>query len=163
MAKNDSVLVGLREFFNNEEDKNYFPHMMVGLETSEEGLPIGAVIKVKASPIMTLGMVDLLHQKLDEIREEAISKLKDIEDANREESGDDAFQDAIRTMKENGLTDEDREFLDKAQDQALKCVLESDGEGLKKILDEIKSYAKKRTGIDPDSGEFNLNDFKGGF
>lgn len=137
--------------------------MMVGLETNNEGLPIGAVIKVKASPIVTLGMVDLLREKLNEVREEALSRLKDIEDANNEESNDDEFQNAIRSMKENGLSDEDREFLDNAQDRALKCVLESDGEGLKKILDEIKAYAKKRTGIDPDSGEFNLNDFKGGF
>lgn len=163
MANNDSVLVDLREFFKNEDSKNYFPHMMVGLETNNEGLPIGAVIKVKASPIVTLGMVDLLREKLNEVREEALSRLKDIEDANNEESNDDEFQNAIRSMKENGLSDEDREFLDNAQDRALKCVLESDGEGLKKILDEIKAYAKKRTGIDPDSGEFNLNDFKGGF
>jgi hypothetical protein len=168
MAENNSVLVDMRDFFKDEESKNYFPHMMVGIESNNEGLPIGAVIKVKASPLMTLGMADMLEKKLQEIRKEAYDRLEQLEAMN---SGDDddspnqhEFQKALSKLQKHGLTDEDRKYLDESQDKALRCLVNGDAEGLKEILEDLKAYAKKRTGQDfSGDSEFNLNDFKGGF
>ncbi len=169
MAENNSVLVDMRDFFKDEESKNYFPHMMVGIESNNEGLPIGAVIKVKASPLMTLGMADMLEKKLQEIRQEAYDRLEQIESANFDGSGldikPDDFDEALKSLQDSGLTEEDRDYLENIKIEALKCVMSQDEDGLKKLLNDLRDYARKRTGKsgNSDSNEFNLNDFKGGF
>ena len=83
MDRNNSLLLDLRKFFTDEDnDKDYFSHMVIAMEVSENGMPIGTAIKMKCSPILALGIIDLLHEKLNESRAEVIRQLEDFEKDN---------------------------------------------------------------------------------
>ena len=83
MNEKDSLLVGLRNYLENDyDDKSPFSHMVIAMEISENGVPIGTAIKMKCSPILALGMIDLLRQKLDESREDVLKQLGEFEKDN---------------------------------------------------------------------------------
>lgn len=165
MYKHDSVLLDLRNLLEVEaKDKNYFSHMILGLEVNEDGTPIGAVVKMKCSPVLALGVIDLLHQRLDEAREQVLRELESYEKAHMttEESGDvDSFENMMKNAHKY-LSDDDKEFFQNCQKRALDALMKNDEDTLKSIIAEMRAYVDNKKKGGSNSG-FNLNDFKGGF
>jgi hypothetical protein len=163
----DSMLIDLHKLLEvDAKDKNYFSHMLLALEVNEDGTPIGAVVKMKCSPILALGVIDLLHEKLSEARETVIEELNNYEKANMgqplSEHGDD-FESMIKEAAKN-ITEEDKEFFMGCQKRALAALMQNDEETLKSVIAEMRAYVdSKKKKRDGDSGDFNLNDFKGSF
>lgn len=170
MAKNDSMLVDLRKFFEEENaDKNYFSHMVVAMEVSENGTPIGAAVKMKCSPILALGIIDLLHDKLSEARDQVLEELKEYENENmsvEKETISEISNPFDRVLKSalESISDEDKAFFADCQKRAIKAIMDGDEDKLKQITEEMRKHVENKTKKDDSSEEgFDLNDFKGGF
>lgn len=175
MNKNDSLLVGLRKFFEEENsDKNFFSHMVIAMEVSDTGVPIGTAIKMKCSPILALGIIDLLHEKLTESRAEVIKQLQEFEKDNMSIERDsnsisaspfpNPFDKLLKDAKVE-LTSEERDFFNDCQQRALKALMKGDEEELDRITNELREYVEKRTSNKRSSDDkgFDINDFKGNF
>lgn len=174
MAKNNSILADLREFFKDEAAKNYFSHVIVAMEVSEKGTPIGAAVKLTCSPILALGVIDLLHEKLSEARDAIMKELDDYEKANMsvdssvnsinaESSIDALFDDVIKSSLES-ISNEDKSFFADCQKRALDAIMNNDEDTLKAIVKEMREYVEKKTkGGDLSDDDFDINNFKGGF
>jgi hypothetical protein len=170
----DSILVDLHKLLEvDSKGKDYFSHMLVALEVSEDGTPIGAVVKMKCSPILALGVIDLLHEKLSEARETVLEELSNYEKDNMNvEKHDHSIDDStdagdFKSMMNKAIesiSHEDREFFVDSQKRAIAALMANDEAALKAILAEMRAYvdSKKKKG-DDDSKGFDLNDFKGGF
>jgi hypothetical protein len=169
MSKHDSMLVDLREFFEEENNgKNYFSHMVIAMEVSENGTPIGAAVKMKCSPILALGVIDLLHEKLNEARKQVIEELESYEKENMSEQSNkqsnfaNSFEDVIKKAM-SSISDEDKEFFADCQKRAMNAIINDDEETLKSIVNEMREYVEKKTKNNDSSDDFNIEDFKGGF
>ena len=169
MAKHDSMLVDLRKFFEEENnDKNYFSHMVVAMEVSENGTPIGAAVKMKCSPILALGVIDLLHDKLSEAREQVLEELKEYENENmsvEQERSSDSINPFDKILKSamQSISDEDKAFFADCQKRAIRAIMDGDEEKLKEITNEMRKYVENKTKKNDSSDDFNIEDFKGGF
>lgn len=170
MSDHDSVLVDLRNMLEIDgKDKNYFSHMILGVEILENGMPLGAVVKMKCSPILALGVIDLLHQKLDEARETVMQELQEYEKSamttesseDDEDTGFKRFENMMRNAAKH-MSDEDRAFFADSQRRALAALLSNDEEALKDIIAEMRERLEKKRKDKSDDG-FDLNDFKGNF
>lgn len=169
MSKHDSMLVDLRKFFEEENNgKNYFSHMVIAMEVSENGTPIGAAVKMKCSPILALGVIDLLHEKLNEAREQVIEELESYEKENMSVESDKQsgfvqnFDQVIKSAL-SSISDEDKEFFADCQKRAMNAIMNNDEETLKSIVNEMRQYVEKKTKNNDSSDDFNIEDFKGGF
>jgi len=170
MAKNDSMLVDLRKFFEEENvSKNYFSHMVVAMEVSENGTPIGAAVKMKCSPILALGIIDLLHDKLSEARDQVLEELKEYENENMSVESDRSsglagnFEQVIKSAL-SSISDEDKAFFADCQKRAMEAIMNSNEDELKSIVEQMRAYVANKTKKDDSSEDgFDLNDFKGGF
>lgn len=179
MNEKDSLLVGLRKFLEEDyNDKSPFSHMVIAMEISENGVPIGTAIKMKCSPILALGMIDLLQTKLKESREDVLMQLGEFEKDNMStekdiSSSNKSFQnpfDKILNDSKVELTDNEKEFFNDCQSRALKALMAGDEEELEKITNELREYVekrlstnKKKSSDDSDDKGFDINDFKGNF
>jgi len=169
MSKHDSILVDLRKFFEQENsDKNYFSHMVLAMEVSENGTPIGAAVKMKCSPILALGVIDLLHEKLNEAREQVLEELESYEKENMSVESDkhhgfvENFDQVIKSAL-SSISDEDKAFFADCQKRAINALMNDDEETLKSIVNEMREYVEKKTKKNGSSDDFNIEDFKGGF
>lgn len=161
-----SIILDLKTLVEKEE-KEYGQHIIIGIEVSDEGMPMGIVTKVKGSPIMSIGMLDLLAQKLEEARETAYEQLEQIQNREmstssmKEERSSNPLMDIENIM--NGFGPEDLSYLEDVQRRAREAMKTMDKAALDALIQEMKDYKKKK-GIDSgDDPEFNLDDFKGGF
>jgi hypothetical protein len=165
-----SIILDLKELVEREE-KEYGQHIIIGIEVSDDGMPMGIVTKVKGSPIMSIGMLDLLSEKLEEARQTAYQQLEEIQNremstsSKREERSArnpaDIMADLDNVLK--GFTFDDIAFLEDIQNRAKAAMEARDKDALDKILEEMRAYKKRKGGNSGDDPEFNLNDFKGGF
>jgi Mg2+ and Co2+ transporter CorA len=169
MAKHDSMLLDLRKFFEEDNnDKNYFSHMVVAMEVSENGTPIGAAVKMKCSPILALGIIDLLHDKLSEAREQVLEELKEFEKDNMSVEQEvisetsNPFDKVLKSAMES-ISDEDKAFFADCQKRAIRAIIDGDEEKLKEITDEMRKHVENKTKKDDSSDDFDIEDFKGGF
>lgn len=171
----DSILVDLHKLLEVDSiGKDYFSHMLVALEVSEDGTPIGAVVKMKCSPILALGVIDILHEKLSEAREQVLEELENYQKANmntqehshssNEVSDEKEFKSMIQHAMDSFST-KDREFLVDSQKRAIAALMANDETTLKAIIAEIREFfeRKKNNKGDDNSTDFDINDFKGGF
>jgi len=173
MDKNNSLLLDLRKFFTDEDnDKEYFSHMVIAMEVSEHGMPIGTAIKMKCSPILALGIIDLLHEKLNESRAEVIKQLEDFEKINMSnnmsvDKSTDFPNPFDRVLKDSNvsLSNEEKEFFNDCQKRALDALRAGDEEELDRITNELREYVEKRINNkkSSDDNDFDINDFKGNF
>lgn len=178
MNEKDSLLVGLRNYLENDyDDKSPFSHMVIAMEISESGVPIGTAIKMKCSPILALGMIDLLHTKLNESREDVLKQLGEFEKDNMSIERDSSnlsanpfpnpFDKILKDSKVE-LTDEEKDFFNDCQRRALKALMARDEDELDRITNELRKYVekrvnKKKSSDDSDDKGFDINDFKGNF
>lgn len=143
-----SFLAQIQEIENKELEFN--DHILMCIETDDNGIPVGSALKVKGTPFQTLGMLDLAIRKLEEARESIHEKFQTVEDASR----------ALNSMPKD-VVDKIRKFEEEARD-AMK-----NGDISK--LEELKNRVKNELGITSDDDDnsdedgFNINDFKGGF
>jgi hypothetical protein len=178
MNKKDSLLVGLRKFLEEDyNDKSPFSHMVIAMEISDTGVPIGTAIKMKCSPILALGMIDLVRQKLDESRNDVLTQLGEFEKDNMSIERDSTniianpfpnpFDKILKDSRVE-LTIEEKDFFNDCQKRALKALMAGDEEELDKITNELREYVekrvnKKKSSDDSDEKGFDINDFKGNF
>jgi len=171
MSKN-SILADLHKLFEVDlKGKSYFSHMLVAMEVSEDGTPVGAVVKMKCSPILALGIIDLLHEKLSEARDQVLEQLASYEKENMQKQDCDDEEDLnnpeIKELIQNALqslSDDDKEFFVDSQRRAMAALLANDEQTLKAIIAEMRAFvdSKKKNGGN-DSKDFDINDFKGSF
>lgn len=171
----DSVLVDLHKMLEVDSvGKDYFSHMLVALEVSEDGTPIGAVVKMKCSPILALGVIDILHEKLSEARETVLEELENYEKANmntqkHDHSGNDIPDEndfkAMMKHAMDSLNEKDKAFFVDSQKRAIAALLANDEKALKAIIAEMREFVerKNKNKGDDDSTGFDMNDFKGSF
>ena len=178
MNKKDSLLVGLRKFLEEDyNDKSPFSHMVIAMEISDTGVPIGTAIKMNCSPILALGMIDLVRQKLDESRNDVLTQLGEFEKDNMSIERDSTnitanpfpnpFDKILKDSRVE-LTIEEKDFFNDCQKRALKALMAGDEEELDKITNELREYVekrvnKKKSSDDSDEKGFDINDFKGNF
>jgi hypothetical protein len=148
--------------------------MLVALEVSEDGTPIGAVVKMKCSPILALGVIDILHEKLSEARETVLEELSNYEKANmntqehshssKKVSDEKDFKSMIQHAMD-AFSTEEREFLVDSQKRAIAALMANDEPKVKAIIAEIREFfeRKKNNKRDDNSTDFDINDFKGSF
>jgi len=174
MNEKDSILVGIRNFLENDyDDTSPFSHMVIAMEISDTGVPIGTAIKMKCSPILALGMIDLLHTKLNESREDILKQLGEFEKENMSIERDvsnitanpfpNPFDKILKDSKVN-LTSEEKDFFNDCQKRALAALMAKDEEELDRITNELREYVEKKVNK-KSSGDkgFDINDFKGNF
>lgn len=135
-------------------------HIMIVLESDENGAPNGKIVKVKGHPFGLLGMIDLITEQLSNIREGIVKKFNEADKLN------DTFKSA---------TSSHRARLQKLEDAARKAAENGDDEKLDAIKIELINLLKEikfnnSDGQDDDdndgssgSDEFRIDDFKGGF
>jgi hypothetical protein len=165
-----SIILDLKNLVESKE-KSYGQHMIIGIEVSDEGMPMGIVIKVKGSPIMSIGMIDLLSQKLEEARQTAYEQLEQIQNREmsqtsvREENSTRTPMDVVKDLETalDGFSHDDLPFLEDIQRRAKAAMEAMDKTALDAIIQEMKEYKKRKGGGSDESPDFNLNDFKGGF
>jgi hypothetical protein len=178
MNKKDSLLVGLRKFLEQDlSDKSPFSHMVIAMEISDTGVPIGTAVKMKCSPILALGMIDMIRQKLDESREDVLRQLSEFEKDNMSIERDtnnlsanpypNPFDKLLKDAKVE-LTSEEKEFFNDCQKRAIKALMAGNEEELDRITNELREYVEKRIAgnkpsDDSDDNTFDINDFKGNF
>jgi hypothetical protein len=179
MDRNNSLLLDLRKFFTDEDnDKDYFSHMVIAMEVSENGMPIGTAIKMKCSPILALGIIDLLHEKLNESRAEVIRQLEDFEkdnmsnnmsvDKSTDSTSYNPFPNPFdKILKDSNvsLSNDEKQFFNDCQKRALDALRAGDEEELDRITNELREYVEKRINNKKSSDDkgFDINDFKGNF
>lgn len=154
-------LIKILENVSDElNEKSMHDHIMIVLESDENGLPNGKIVKVKGHPFGLLGMIDLITEQLSAIREGIIEKFNNADKMN------DTFKSA---------TSSHRARLQKLEDAARKAAENGDDEKLDAIKIELINLLKEMKfgnsdGQDDDdndgssdSGEFRIDDFKGSF
>ena len=174
----ESVLLDLRNLLEVEaKDKNYFSHMILGMEINEDGTPIGAVVKMKCSPVLALGIIELLHERLHEAREQVLKELASYEqahmtsemsDADDSKEVDNEYDELKRFehMMKNAATlmpEKDKEFFIDCQKRAIMAMLNSDEDALKAVISEMREFVKKKRDNGKSNDGFDINDFKGNF
>jgi hypothetical protein len=165
-----SIILDLKKLVESKEE-GYGQHIIIGMEVSDEGMPMGIVTKVKGSPIMAIGMIDLLSQKIEEARQTAYDQLEQIENREmtqtsvREENSTRTPMDVVNDLEKalDGFSHTDLPFLEDIQKRAKAAMEKMDKPALDAIIKEMKEYKKRKEGGSDDNADFNLNDFKGGF
>lgn len=165
-----SIILDLKKLVESKEE-GYGQHIIIGMEVSDEGMPMGIVTKVKGSPIMAIGMIDLLSQKLEEARQTAYDQLEQIENRDmsqtsvREESSSRSPINIVNDLDNalKGFSHEDLPFLEEIQKRAKAAMERMDKTALDAIIQEMKEYKQRKGRSSDDNAEFNLDDFKGGF
>lgn len=155
-----SLIKIIEENAEKLNDSSVHDHIMIVLESDENGAPNGKIVKVKGHPFGLLGMIDLITEQLSTIREGIVKKFNEADKMN------DVFKSA---------TSSHRTRLQKLEAAARKAAEEGDGETLdaiKKELIELLKEIKNSNSADEDDddnsgssdpGEFRIDDFKGGF
>lgn len=181
----ESVLLDLRNLLEVEaKDKNYFSHMILGMEVNEDGTPIGAVVKMKCSPVLALGIIELLHERLHEAREQVLKELNSYEqahmtheeshmtsemsDADDSKEVDKEYVDLKRFehMMKNAailMSEKDKEFFSDCQKRAIMAMLNNDEDTVKAVIREMREYVNNKRDNGKSDNGFNINDFKGNF
>ena len=161
---NKDTSISLVEIIENNAEKINNPlihdHVMIILESDQNGLPNGKVIKVKGNPFGLLGMIDLIVEELGTIREGIVKKfnqasnmaqnLKTASSSHRERLRE--LEAAARKASEQG----DNEALDQIRLELIN------------LLKDMKNSSSDEQNDDNDneafgSDEFRIDDFKGGF
>jgi hypothetical protein len=131
------------------EDQNlkFNEHVLICIEADDNGIPVGSAVKVKGTPYMTLGMIDLAMHKLQEARDSILDKFETVEQASR----------AINELPKD-VVDKIRKFEEEARDAMQRGDIAK--------LEQLKDEAKNLLGLDMDDENrdesgFNINDFKG--
>jgi hypothetical protein len=165
--KKDCLLEDLRNYLESapNKSKNYNDHLLLGIEVSNSGLPLGVVTKLNGSPVISLGMIDLLLEKLQETRDEVMEQMKNFEKEAR--MADDIingkdFKNFQKTFDKMSVDDKD--FFNDIHKRILQALMTKNEEEMRNIMNEVKEYGKKKFGKDFDSdSDFNIDDFKNGF
>lgn len=135
-------------------------HVMIILESDQNGLPNGKVIKVKGTPFGLLGMIDLIVEQLGTIREGIVKKFNQADKMGQN----------LKTA-----SSPHRERLRELEAAARKASEEGDAEALDQIklelinlLKDMRNSSSDEQNEDDDndvsgSDEFRIDDFKGGF
>ena len=166
MSEKESVLANLHALFETS-GKNFLPHILIAYEVSEEGTPIGAVVKLKCSPLVGLGIIDVLQEKLNEARQTILDELDSQEVSTEEGSSakqkivNTGFDDIMSTF-DSILSPEDKAYLEDCNRRAIEAIKSNNPGMLITVMKQMRDYIEKKKGNTPDS-DFNLDDFKGGF
>lgn len=165
MSETVSLLLELHDLLEKKlASKEFTPHLLVATEATEDGKPMGAVVKLKASPFMALGMIEVIMEKLAEARENVLQDLRDLEDHSAKEGGKlstEIINDFFDKTKDY-LSPDVKAFLEDIQKRAEKAMSENNGFELMQIMKEMREFREKY-GKGGNPGGFNLDDFKGSF
>lgn len=160
------IIEELQKFVEKENGHEKFnDHLLLGISIMDNGIPSGLVSKLQANPIAALGMLDLLLEKLQQTREETLKQIENIKEKMEESSkvmNSPDFKNFNKIFDK--MSEHDKGFFDDIHRRMLKALMEKNEEEMRRIVDEVKAYGKKKFGsdFDTDSG-FNLDDFKNGF
>ena len=158
------LLEEIREILGDNRDK-FHDHIVLGIDSSDNGVPLGVAVKVQASPLIALGMIDLLVERLNEAREEVLEQVKQIEKQSRnieQALTTDGPMDLKKLSKLfDNMSAEDKAFFDGIHARMMEAIMKRDETAMKTILAEVQDYAKKRN--KNKGGDFDINDFKNGF
>ncbi len=165
--KKVSIIEEFKNFIEKQskDESSFYDHLILGIEVSDGGVPLGIVTKLTGSPIMSLGMIDILLEKLQDAREEVLGQIKKIEEEVKQASHivkSDDFKNFQKTFDRMSIDDKD--FFNDIHKRIIQALIKKDEEEMRKIMNDVKEYGRKKFGIDfdPDS-DFNLDDFKNGF
>lgn len=135
-------------------------HIMIVLESDENGAPNGKIVKVKGHPFGLLGMIDLIVEQLGTIREGIVKKFNQADKMGQN----------LKTA-----SSPHRERLRELEAAARKASEQGDAEALDQIKLELINLLKDMGNSSSDeqnedddndvsgSDEFRIDDFKGGF
>lgn len=158
------LLEEIREIIGDDRDK-FHDHVILGVDSSDNGVPFGVAVKVQASPMIALGMIDLLVEKLTEAREEVLEQVKQIEQQSRkieQALSNDGPMDLNKFSKLfDNMSAEDKAFFDGIHARMMEAIMKRDETAMRTIIQEVQDYAKKKNRNK--GGDFDINDFKNGF
>ena len=134
-------------------------HLMMIIEMDANGIPKGNIAKVKGRPFAVLGMIDMMQEKLKDLRESILEKF------DRAEAASQSLQD---------LPQEIMKKIEEFEQRARDAVGNNDLDAVEKIKEEANEYLSKmllgKSQSDDDDADdndlsdgFNINDFKGSF
>lgn len=148
------------------DDKSCFDHLLLVYEVDDRGVPNSTIVKAQGSPVIVLGMIDVLLIKLESLREQVHQKIINAENGSK---------------NVGGMSEEIKEKLRALEGRAKKAVEENNEEEMNNIKNEMKNIfmdvLEKSSedlnvdfGIEKDEDEdgpsfpgddFNIDDFKG--
>ena len=161
--ENNSLLSQLKSLLAKAENGKLKNFMLLAIEADSSGTPLGMVIKSEGSPFTSLGMIDMLKDKLEDSRAEIFVRMEQHQVSDKELS-----------KMPHALLSKLREFEErarKAADAGDIDELERIKAEAKIVLDQIKDANSKLNDKSDDSSDdtsgpskgFNLDDFKGSF
>ncbi len=152
-----SMIDTIRKFVE-ETGKEHLPnHVLICIETDDEGIPVGTAINVKGRPFETLGMIELALHKLEENRQEVIERFEAVEAASSSSGMPKEAQDKLRDLEKRARK--------AAQDGDLGALfsLKAEAEEYMNNLKEKMQNGEGKSDDDDDDSEspnFNVSDFK---
>jgi hypothetical protein len=162
-----SVLEEIRKIQNNVKNSSddFTSHLVIGIDTDENGYPESTMTMTSAKPIELIGMCTHMISVLKDIRKNVVKKLKPSNNnpfpkiTNAEE-----FEKALKDLPDD-LANKLRAFK-KRMDNAIESGNDNE---IKKLKDEItslkdpffsKNNFKNNDEDDDENNDFNINDFK---
>lgn len=150
---NESMLLKFQAIVEKQEEskEKVHSHFAMCFECDEEGHPIGQLVKMDASPIKALGMVEQAMFELKSIK-------KRIKASMDNRKNNDENPDSIKAAVMSVAAD--------YKERIEQAISNGDAAALRILKEEIKQEVSKRTGISipkddsDDETPFNLDDFK---
>jgi len=153
----------IRAFKKAEEsigdDVQLNSHLIIGVDLDDKGFPSEFIIMCNSTAMEGLGMVEMLINNLKDYKKEILKKVDYKENANQQKelikSVDERIENLPEPLRSKMIGLKDR----------LDAALESgDTEELMKIKEEMENIKLdfRSSGTDSDTGDFNIEDFKGG-
>jgi hypothetical protein len=68
----------LDSLFQNHSPNTHLPAIVLALELEENGIPHVKVIKARAFPVESLGMISIMREMLNELEDEILNKIDDL-------------------------------------------------------------------------------------
>lgn len=151
-----SMIDTIRKFVEETGKEDLPNHVLICIETDEEGIPVGTAINVKGRPFETLGMIELALHKLEQSREEVIEKFESVERESKNRLSD------IPEEAQQKLRDLEKRARQAAQEGDLSALfaLKAEAEEYMQTLKEKMQGENNDDDDDSDSSNFNLSDFK---
>ena len=154
-----SWITELKKINDATDPKGYSDHLIVVLEVDENGHPSGKVLKVKGSAFLLTGMVEMAMHILQNTKREIFQKFEEADE---------------KIERLQGMPEYLMKRLKTLEARAQKAKEENDVEELEKIRKDFEELMASMKNMSHDSdndsdnnsadpGDFNIDDFKGGF
>lgn len=166
MSKKKYILDEVREFQkrveNNSDD--YSSHLIIGIDTDDEGFPQSTVTMTSAQPLELIGMCDHLINLLTSIKKLTLKKLQPKKSSKNKDFVNSPDFEKMTSALPKPIADKIRDFK-----RRMDAAIESgDADEMRKIKDELLAMKNPFKQMNDDlndltgknDGDFDINDFK---